>query len=301
MMKILITGGSGLIGSQLTKTLVGKGFYVAVLSREPNDLADVKQYYWNPQTGEIDEQSLLETDCIIHLAGANIAEKRWTKKRREEIISSRVASALFLFQKVKELKTPLKSFISSSAIGWYGVETTAEIYTEEAKVSNHFLGQLCEGWEQAADAFESLGCNVSKVRTGVVFSEYGGALAKITKPIIWGQGAPLGSGSQYMPWVHMDDLCAIYTQLVEAKIPHGIYNAVAPDHITNNDLTKLLAQALEKDLWMPNVPSWALYMLLGKMSGMLLNGSRVSADKLINNGFVYSYPTIRRAIASIIY
>jgi len=300
-MKILITGGNGLIGSQLTKTLVGRGFDVAVLSRNSESSAEIKQYYWNPQKGEIDDQSLLDTDCIIHLAGANIAEKRWTKKRREEIISSRVASALFLFEKVKELKTPLKSFISSSAIGWYGMETNDTIFAEDAKCSNDFLGQLCSAWEHAADRFSTLGCKVSKVRTGVVLSGEGGALEKITKPIIWGQGAALGSGKQYMPCIHIDDLCAIYTQLVEDKIPHGVYNAVAPDHISNEDLTKLLAQALEKHLWIPNIPSWALYMLLGKMSRMLLNGSRVSADKLINNSFVFSYPTIRRAIASIIY
>jgi uncharacterized protein (TIGR01777 family) len=301
MMKILITGGKGLIGSQLTKTLSDKGFEVAVLTRKPDGAGQFTQYYWNPQKGEIDEQALLKTDCIIHLSGANIAEKRWTKKRREELISSRVDSAFFLFQKVKELKTPLKSFISASAIGWYGMETSDTIYAEDAKCSKGFLGQLCRDWEVVADRFIDLGCKVSKIRTGIVLSDKGGALKKITTPIIWGQGAPLGSGKQYMPCIHIDDLCEIYTQLVEDKLSYGVYNAVAPDHITNEELTKLLAQSLEKHLWMPNIPSWALYMLLGKMSAMLLNGSRVSSDKLIKNGFVFSYPTIRRAIASIIY
>ena len=300
-MKILITGGTGLVGTALSKTLESRGHEIAVLTRSLNEKTEYKQYLWNPVNSEIDKQAFKDLDCIIHLAGANIAEKRWTKKRKEELFSSRVDTAHFLFLKIKELNIPLKFFISSSAVGWYGVETTEDIYTEETKASNHFLGQLCKRWEQAADRFSDLDCRVSKVRTGIVFSDKGGALEKICKPIIWGQGAPLGSGKQYMPCIHMDDLCAIYTQLVENTIPYGIYNAVAPDHINNEDLTKLLAQALEKYLWIPNIPSWALYMLLGKMSGMLLNGSRVSADKLINNGFLFSYPTVRRAIASIIY
>ena len=301
MMKILITGGTGLVGTALSKALERRGHEIAILTRNLNDKAEYKQYLWNPLKAEIDELAFKNLDCIIHLAGAGIAEKRWTKKRKEELLSSRVDTAQFLFHKIKELNVPLKSFISSSAIGWYGVETTDEIYTEEAKVSNHFLGQLCERWEQAADAFESLGCKVSKVRTGVVFSEYGGALAKMTKPIIWGQGAPLGSGMQYMPWIHMDDLCEVYSLLTENKLQNGVYNAVAPEHTSNEAITKLLAQALEKYLWMPNIPSWALYMLLGEMSSMLLNGSRVSSKKLIENGFAFKYPTTTRAIASIIY
>jgi len=299
-MKILITGGAGLIGTALSKTLECKGHQLAILTRNLNEKAEYKQYFWDPSNAEIDELAFKNLDCIIHLAGAGIAEKRWTKQRKDEILSSRVDTAQFLFQKIKELNVPLKSFISSSAIGWYGVETTDEIYIEEAKVSSHFLGQLCERWEQAADAFESLGCKVSKVRTGVVFSKYGGALAKITKPIIWGQGAPLGSGMQYMPWIHMDDLCEIYLQLAEGTIPIGVYNGVAPDHITNGSLTQLLALSLGKSLWMPNIPSWALYMLFGKMSSMLLNGSRVSSNKLIDNGFEFKYPTTTGAVASII-
>jgi len=300
-MKILITGGTGLVGTALSKTLESRGHEIAVLTRNFYEKAEHKQYLWDPSNAEIDLLAFKNLDCIIHLAGAGIAEKRWKKKRKEELLSSRVDTAQFLFLKIKEFNIPLKSFISSSAVGWYGVETTEDIYTEETKASNHFLGQLCKRWEQAADRFSDLGCRVSKVRTGIVFSDKGGALEKICKPIIRGQGAPLGSGKQYMPCIHMDDLCAIYTQLVENTIPHGIYNAVAPDHINNEDLTKLLAQTLEKYLWIPNIPSWALYILLGKMSVMLLNGSRVSSDKLINNGFVFSYPTVRRAIASIIY
>jgi len=300
-MKILITGGTGLVGSALSKALHRIGHDVAILTRKPNDELDFKPYFWDPSKAEIDEDAFEDLDCIIHLAGANIAERRWTKKRRQEIYSSRVESAQFLYRKIKELKVPLKSFISSSAIGWYGAITNDEIYTELAPSANDFPGQLSKQWESAADQFTDLGCAVSKVRTGIVLSSEGGALPKMTKPIIWGQGAPLGSGKQYMPWIHVGDLCAIYIHLVEGILPAGVYNGVAPESVTNEDLTKLLAQALDKPLWMPNIPSWALYMLLGKMSSLLLNGSRVSADKLCQNGFEFKYPTIRRAVASFIY
>lgn len=300
-MKILITGGKGLIGSALSNALVSMNYDVAILTRKPDNKSEVKQYFWDPAKAEIDEDALKDLDCIIHLAGANIAEQRWTKKRKQEIYSSRVESAQFLYQKVKELKIPLKSFISSSAIGWYGAITNDDIYTEDTSAANDFLGQLCKQWEAVADQFADLGCLVSKVRTGIVLSSEGGALPKMTKPIIWGQGAPLGSGKQYMPCIHIDDLCTIYIQLLEGVLPAGVYNAVAPESVTNEDLIRLLAQALDKPLWMPNIPSWALYMLLGKMSALVLNGSRVSADKLCQNSFEFKYPTIRRAIASIIY
>lgn len=300
MMKILITGGSGLVGTALSKTLERRGHDIAILTRNINNKVEYKQYLWDPLRAEIDVLAIKNLDCIIHLAGARIGQKRWTKKYKEELLSSRVDSAQFLLQKIKELNVPLKYFISSSAIGWYGVKTTDEIYTEEAKASNHFLGQLCERWEQVADAFELLGCQVSKVRTGIVFSEYGGALAKLSKPILWGQGAALGSGRQYMAWIHVDDLCEIYAQLVEGLIPPGVYNGVAPDHITNDNLTKLLARALDRHLWLPNIPTWIINMLFGEMSSIMLNGSRVSSKKLIEHGFDFKYPTITEALARII-
>ena len=300
-MKILITGGTGLIGSALSKTLNRLGHDVAVLTRKPSKNPHFKSYFWDPSKGEIDEDAFQNLDCIIHLAGANIADNRWTKKYKQELFSSRVESANFLFRKVKELDVSLKSFISSSAIGWYGAITSDKIFIEQDPCANDFLGQLSKQWELAADQFSDLGCLVSKVRSGIVLSSQGGALPKMTKPIVWGLGASLGSGKQYIPWIHVDDLCAIYIHLLEGDLPVGVYNGVAPESVTNKELTDLLAQALNKTLWLPNIPSWVLRLLYGKMSALLLNGSRVSAEKLSANGFEFKCPTIRRAIASIIY
>jgi len=299
-LKVLITGGSGLIGKVLTQFLKDAGHDVAILTRKVNPKLKVKQYQWDPRVHEIDSEALFNVDCIIHLAGANIAEKRWTKKRWEEMYSSRVASAEFLFEKVKEDQIPLKSFISSSAIGWYGADTSEQVFTEEAACADDILGDLSLAWEAAADSFSDIGCSVSKVRTGIVLTHEGGALPKMMKPILFGMGSPIGSGMQYMPWIHMDDLCAIYKQLLEQKLPAGVYNGVSPEHVTNKDLTRLLAKVLQRPLWLPNVPSFVLSLIFGKMAVILLNGSRVSADKLIEKGFQFKYPKTLAALEDVL-
>lgn len=298
-MKVLITGGSGLIGKVLTQSLEVAGHEVAILTRRLDSKSTVTQYLWNPYRKEIDADALSDVEAIIHLAGANIAEKRWTKKRWEEMYSSRVDSAQFLYKKVKEYKIPLKSFISSSAIGWYGAGTSQEVFTEESQCADDILGALSLAWESAADLFADLGCSVSKVRTGIVLTNGGGALPKMTKPILMGIGSPLGTGKQYMPWIHVDDICAIYVHLLEQKIPAGVYNGVAPESITNADLTRLLAKVLHRPLWLPHVPSFVLKLIFGEMATILLNGSRVSANKLIENGFQFKYPKTLEALEEI--
>ena len=261
-MKILITGGSGLVGFSLTKVLLGMNYDVAILTRNPSSDIDVKQYFWDPSKLLIDEDALIGVDCIVHLAGTNISDSRWTKKQKHKIYSSRVESAEFLYQKIKELDIPLKSFVSSSAVGFYGTITSDQIYTEQDHNFDDYLGQLCTQWEAKADQFINLGCKVSKVRTGIVLSSKGGALPKMMFPINWCLGAALGSGKQFIPWIHIDDLCAIYMNLINEYIPSGVYNGVAPETITNNDLTCIIAEELKKPLWLPNIPSWVLKMHL---------------------------------------
>lgn len=299
-MKILITGGSGLVGSSLTRLLLEMKHDVAILTRNPSSDLDVKQYFWDPSKLLIDEDALIDVDCIVHLAGTNISDRRWTNKQKQKIYSSRVESAEFLFQKIKELHIPLKSFVSSSAVGCYGTITTDQIYTEQDHLSDDYLGQLCAQWEAKADQFVNLGCKVSKVRTGIVLSSEGGALPKMMFPIVWGVGAALGSGKQFIPWIHIDDLCVIYAALINEDIPHGVYNGVAPETLTNNDFTRIIAETLNKSLWLPNVPSWVLKTVFGKMATILLNGSRVSSTKLIQSGFQFKFLSIRSAIHNLI-
>ena len=299
-MKILITGGSGLVGFSLTKVLLGMNYDVAILTRNLSSDIDVKQYFWDPSKLLIDEDALIGVDCIVHLAGTSISDRWWTKKQKQKIYSSRVESAEFLYQKIKELDIPLKSFVSSSAVGWYGAKTSDHIYTEQDLCADDYLGQLCFQWEAKADQFENLGCKVSKVRTGIVLSSKGGALPKMMFPIIWWLGSALGSGKQFIPWIHIDDLCTIYTNLIDEFIPPGVYNGVAPEIITNNDLTCIIAEVLNKPLWLPNIPSWVLKTIFGKMASILLYGSRISSKKLIQSGFKFKYLSIRSAINNLI-
>ena len=299
-MKILISGGSGLVGFSLTKVLLGMNYDVAILTRNPSSDIDVKQYFWDPSKLLIDEDALIGVDCIVHLAGTNISDSRWTKKQKHKIYSSRVESAEFLYQKIKELDIPLKSFVSSSAVGFYGTITSDQIYTEQDHNADDYLGQLCTHWEAKADQFINLGCKVSKVRSGIVLSSKGGVLSKMMLPINWCLGAALGSGKQFIPWIHIDDLCAIYTNLINEYIPSGVYNAVAPETITNYDLTCIIAEVLNKPLWLPNIPSWVLKIIFGEMSSILTNGTRISSKKLIQSGFQFNYFSIKSAIHNLI-
>ena len=294
-MKVLITGGSGLIGKHLCEKLKSKGYEVALLGRSKNDNSPYLTYVWNVDKYEIDVNALVDTDYIIHLAGANIGEKRWTKSRKSEIIISRIKSADLIHNNIDKANN-LKAFISASAIGYYGAVTSENIFNENDEVANDFLGQTCLLWENAANKFEAFGIRTVKIRTGVVFSKSNGALEKIIKPIKMNIGSPLGSGNQYIPWIHIDDLCEIYIKSIEDKKMNGSFNAVSPENITNSELTILISNKLKKKIWLPNIPSFILKLLFGNMSDLILKGSRVSSEKIMNAGFNFKFSKIDVAL-----
>ena len=295
-MKILISGGTGLVGKHLSEKLKEKGYSVTVLSRTSKKELDVPTYSWDIEKKEIDQEAIDTADCIIHLAGAAIAEERWTAKRKQLIIDSRVKSAQLIFDKVKENKKQLNVFISSSAVGYYGAITSDKIFTETDAPANDFLGETCKQWEEIADKFEELGIRTVKIRTGVVLSEQGGALEKMIIPIKTGIGSALGSGKQYIPWIHIDDLCGIYIKAIEDSQMRGAFNAVAPDHKSNMDFVRIAARVLKKTLWAPNVPSLVLKTLFGSMSVIILEGSRVSAEKIKAAGYHFLFPDLEGAL-----
>jgi uncharacterized protein (TIGR01777 family) len=297
-MKILISGGSGLIGSALTKLLLANGHEVNHLSRSKLSENGIPTFVWDVEKGEIDDAAFEGVEAIIHLAGAGIADGRWTEQRKKIIIDSRVESANLLYQKAKELNTPLKVFVSASGISYYGMDTTEKIYSETDPPSDDFIGTCCVLWEKAADQFSDL-ARVVKFRTGIVLAANGGALEKIAQPVKLGFGAPLGSGEQWVPYIHIDDLCAMYRAAIENENYHGVYNAVNGDHVTNGDLTKETAKALKKPLWLPNVPSFVLKAAFGEMGRLILEGSRASAKKIQSVGFQFKYNTLRDALRNI--
>ncbi|MGB6036165.1 MAG: TIGR01777 family oxidoreductase [Cryomorphaceae bacterium] len=297
-MKILISGGSGLIGSALTKLLLANGHRVNHLSRSKSSESDVPTFVWDLANGEIEDAAFEGVEAIIHLAGAGIADSRWTEERKKIIIDSRVDSANLLYRKAKERKTPLKVFVSASGISYYGMDTTEKIYSETDPPSDDFIGTCCVLWEEAADQFSDL-ARVVKLRTGIVLSANGGALEKIAQPVKFGFGAPLGSGDQWVPYIHIDDLCEMYLAAIEKENYHGVYNAVNGDHVTNEDLTKETAKALKKPLWLPNVPSFVLKAAFGEMGRLILEGSRASAERIKSHGFKFKFATLRKALEDI--
>ena len=272
---------------------------MALLSRNSSPGPATETFFWNLEQGEIDSEALNSCDFIIHLAGTNIGGKRWTRTRKEEIVNSRIKSAELIFNKLDKKNMKLKAFISASAIGYYGAVSTDRVFDESATAADDFLGKTCRDWEEAADRFHAIGIRTVKIRTGIVLSEKGGALPRIHMPVKLGLGAPIGQGKQYMPWIHINDLCAIYIHALEQENMQGAYNAVAPEHITNNAFTRTIAQILQKPYWFPNIPAAAMNILFGKMAVMLLEGSRVSSDKIRNTGFNYLFPDLESALKNL--
>ena len=298
MKKVLISGGSGLIGSALSKKLIAKGYKVNILSRSAGEKDGVEVYEWDVKNAEIDINAYKGVTSIVHLAGAGIADSRWTKKRKKVIIDSRVESARLLYLGAKKAGIDLNTFISASGINYYGSKTTQHIFQETDPPSPTFIGECCVKWEAAADQFKDL-TRVVKLRTGVVMSENGGALDKMAKPVKMGVGAPLGSGKQYVPYVHLDDLCDMYIHAIENENVEGTYNACNGDHITNMELTEALAEELKKPLWMPHVPEFSLKLLFGQMAEIILYGSRASADKIKSTGFKFTFQNIHQTLFDI--
>ena len=294
MASILVTGGTGLIGKKLCELLRNKGHKVAILSR--NKHTKPNNYYWNIETHHIDAKAIVEADYIIHLAGEGIADKRWAPQRKKDLINSRVETANLLFEKVKELNPNLKGFIAASGIGYYGATTSEKIYSENDAAGRDFVSAICKVWEKASNQFNKINIRTVIFRTGVVLSKEGGALEKLSQPIKLGVGAALGSGEQYIPWIHLEDLCNMYLYAIENEEIKGIYNAVAPEHLTNKSLTKIIANKLKKPLWLPNIPAFVMKLLLGKMATIILEGSRVSSEKIMATGFKFKYPNIKEAL-----
>jgi len=298
MTSILVTGGTGLIGKHLCKLLRDKGYKVTVLSRTQTTKPNT--FYWNIETDYIDTKAITEANYIIHLAGAGIADKPWTKERKRILINSRVDSTNLLFKKVKELNPNLKAFIAASGIGYYGTTTSSKIHTENNASGTDFLSEICKLWEKASLQFSLLNIRTVIFRTGVVLTKKGGAFEKISKPIKLGIGSALGNGQQYMPWIHIEDLCNMYIEAIEKNELTDTYNAVAPEHITNNEFIKNIATVLKKPLWLPNTPSFILKLIFGEMALILLEGSRVSSAKIVATGFKFNYPTLNKAIKNLI-
>jgi uncharacterized protein (TIGR01777 family) len=296
--KVLISGGSGLVGTRLTELLLKKGYEVGHLSRNENSISKVETIVWNVNNMLLNPKSIEKYDYIIHLAGAGIVDEAWTDERKKVIIDSRVKSTNLLQQAIEANNRKPKAFVSASAIGYYGVETSEHIYTETDLPGKGFIAKTSKLWEQSIDELKILNIPISRIRIGLVLSKKGGALKVISKPVKFGLGAALGSGKQYMPWIHIDDLCSLFIFCFENRKTE-IFNGVAPNQINNKEFTKILAYVLNKPFFLPNIPSFILKILLGSRAQLILEGSRVSAKKVESFGFKFEFKELDNALKAI--
>jgi uncharacterized protein (TIGR01777 family) len=298
---ILITGATGLIGSKLSKECIEDGMTVHYLTTNKNKIEtkeNYKGFYWSPYEGEIDEKAFDGVSAIINLVGATIAN-RWTERYKKVILDSRVKTANLILETLKNIDHSVNHFISSSGVSVYPHSET-KLYTEEStEVDNSFLAQVVVAWEAAADQFISLGIDVVKVRTGVVFSGEDGALPKLVKPVKMGMGAPLGNGKQWLSWIHIDDIVGVYMHIMKHKL-EGVYNAVAPTPINNRKITKLIAHKLDMPMLLPNVPAFMLKLLLGEMAVLVLEGQIVSPKKIEEQGYKFAFFNVESALKDLL-
>ncbi len=295
---ILITGASGLIGARLTEILLEKGYRVAHLGRSKKS-GGVPSYIWDVEKGEIDLKSLEGADAIIHLAGAGVAEKRWTHQRKQEILESRTKSAALLYESLKDTKHNVKVVVSASAIGYYGGGRGIEVVNEESKPGNDYLATVVVDWEKALDRISSLGMRVAKIRIGIVLSEKGGALKEMASPIKWGVGAPLGTGEQMVSWIHLDDLSNLFIKAVEDASMVGAFNGVSPHPVTNREMTKAIAKVLKRPLFLPAIPTFVLKIMIGEMADIVVTGSNVSSEKIQRSGFKFKFTDLDNTLRSL--
>ena len=301
-MKILITGASGLIGTKLSELCLSRGYEVNYLTTKKDKIQNkpnYKGFYWSTHEDTIDAACIDGVDAIIHLAGASVTH-RWTEAYKKEIIKSRVETAALLKRLL--LANPnhtVKHFVSASGVSIYK-ESFTQLHTEESKfLGDDFLSDVVRHWETAADQFKDLGIDVAKLRIGMTLSEKGGALEKIALPIKYNLGAPVATGEHWQSWIHVDDLARIFLHVIENNL-EGVYNAVASGPVTNKVLTQRIAQALNKKLWLPKIPSFMIKMMYGEMATIALSSQMVGNNKISSTGFIFKFNNIKNALEDIL-
>ena len=295
MQKVLITGASGLLGTRLSELLTKKGYTINTLGREKRK---ANSFLWDIEKGIVDEKAFEGVAAIIHLAGAGVADKRWTDERKKEIIGSRIKSSKLIFDFLKKNKHDVKTFISASAVGYYG-DCGNEIVTEEQKAGEGFLSDVCKQWEQSAKQFSKLGIREVRCRIGIVLSKNGGALPELTKTIPLGVASYFAKSNLYYPWVHIDDVCGIIIHALENESVSGAYNTTAPQPLLMKDLMREILKAKKSKALLVPTPPFAIKLAMGEMSEMLLSSQRCSSNKIIETGFHFKFPTTYSSLKNI--
>lgn len=296
---VLIAGGSGLVGKRLSELLSEKGYTVSWLSRRASKSGRFPAYQWDLKSGSIDEEAIKNAEYVINLAGTPIADKPWTNKRKNEIIESRTESIRVLNQYFKKIKYP-KAYCSATAIGIYGDQGETWVDETTPPGTKGFLPESCIAWENAYHEINSPDMRSVALRVGIVLSEKGGALEKIAMPFKFFVAGWLGSGKQWYSWIHIDDMCRMFIHAIENDNMKGIYNAVAPNPVTNKTLVQAIKQVLKKPAIMAPVPEFALRMMMGEMADMVLDSSKISSKKIEESGFEFQFPELEGALEDLL-
>lgn len=305
---VLISGGTGLIGTQLRHHLIERGYEIIILTREKNKISGspkIHYSYWNVSKKIIDAETVIKADHIIHLSGAGVMDKKWTDDYKKIIVNSRTESAALIIKCLKQNEHHVKTFVSASAIGWYGEDPVPlakkDGFIESDLPAKDFLGETCLLWEASTDEASSLGIRLVKLRTGIALSREGGAFKEFKTPIRFGVAAILGSGKQVISWIHIDDLCRMYCEAIENIYLSGSYNAVAPEPVSQKSFVLTLAEKLRNKFYTPiYVPIALLKLIFGKRSVEILKSATVSNKKIKATGFTFLFPTIDAAIEDLI-
>jgi uncharacterized protein (TIGR01777 family) len=298
MAKILITGGTGLIGKRLQELLMPLGHEIHILTRNKSGFENGIHYWkWDVDAKTMDEKAV-EVDHIIHLAGAGVMDEKWSDTRKKEIIDSRVESANLLYNALRKKNVVLKSFVGASAVGFYG-DQKAKLIDEKSPLGKDFLAEVCQKWEQVSNVLRKENrFPVATVRIGIVLSSKGGALPQLDMPVKFGVGAYLGNGQQYYPWIHIDDVCNLILYALFTPL-NDIYNAVAPHPVTNKDLVKTIAKVKNRLFIPAPAPKFVLNLMMGEMAAVLLNSQNVSSKKIETAGFTFQFPELEIALKDI--
>ena len=295
--KVLITGASGLVGKAIIPVLLNKGYEIVSLSRiKKSPCHGVETFLWDIKSDYIDKQALVGIDFVIHLAGAGIADEKWTDKRKKELYNSRVKGTKLLFKYISDLPRKPKAMIAASGIAIYGIDSGDLLMTEKFDQAQDFLANLTRDWETEILKFKSIETRTVVLRTGIVLSNNGGAFPKLLKPILYNVGAPLGTGQQFMSWIHIKDIVRLYVYALEENDVEGKFNAVSSSPVTNEEFTAQTAHVFGKKLFLPNVPAFAMKLLLGEMSTIVLGGNKVSNQKIIEKGFDFKFTDLDHAL-----
>ncbi len=301
MKKVVITGATGLIGKNLVEKLKKEGYYVIVFSRDEenakNKLPDADEFIRFPE-GSTWKEKVTEADCIINLAGENIASGRWTQRKKEKLRSSRIGTTNKLVEVIKGSANKPGVFISASAVGYYGYSESEE-FTEDSPAGTGFLAELTHKWENEANKIEGGETRVVIPRIGVVLSGEGGALKKMLPAFKLFLGGPIGNGRQWFPWIHTDDLTGIILKMIEDETMEGVYNAVAPEYVKAGDFARALGKVLKRPALFP-VPVFALRLLFGEGAESMSKGQKVIPERLVESGYKFKFEKLSRSLQDIL-